>query len=79
MEFEKAQTAMERNKPMNEMNTEKVERFLLYLTNEIERQREDRRKLDTATNGHLAYECKLMANQTEMIKRMFLKILDEKV
>ena len=62
---------------MKAMDSEKVAKFLAYLEGEEKHQWEERSAFKGEGNDELAYHCKMRASQTEAIKYVFMKLLNE--
>ena len=62
---------------MNAMSPEKADRFLAFLNSEVNDQWEERSKLRGMGKDDLAYNCKMKAAQTELIRAVFLKLVND--
>ena len=61
---------------MKAMDGENVGKFLAFLDREVASQWEERSTLKGKGMDELAYHCKMRASQTEAVKAVFLRILN---
>jgi hypothetical protein len=62
---------------MRSLSPEKVERFIAYLNSEIDYRLKERGEHVMASKGELATHTKIRVRQTEIIKSVLMKLLEE--